>query len=125
MDAYEVYYTPLLLVEAKWIILRLARRSPDLRERLLAEYRAGLETLEAEDRLHETITTNSAVDEVADKLLAMGVRDYFDRMIYATACYYNAVLLTEDRELHSLQNTRGAPKPPAVPSWEEILPRLR
>lgn len=123
LEAYEAYYTPLSLVEAKWIILRLARRSPGLREELLREYRAGVETLRADERLHETIVTNGAIEEAADRLLALGVRDYFDRMIYATALYYSAVLLTEDRELHRLGASTDPepPRPPAVVSWEELL----
>lgn len=92
------------MIETKWIILGLIRGIGDrrIRDLLLREYRSGLDTLCMERGLKRTILTNSIIEEIADRLLEHGVRDYFDRMIYATACYYNLVLITEDELLHKI-----------------------
>lgn len=60
----------------------------------------GLRALLSDKRFKRTALTNPEIEEIADRLLVEGnLRDYFDRMIYATAIYYNATLLTEDKEL--------------------------
>ena len=86
LDSYSVMYNPAALIEAKWIILKLGRKTPAKRERLLEAYRAGLRALEPEERLMQTTLTIPGVEEVADMLLGEhGVKDYFDRLTYATA----------------------------------------
>ncbi len=127
LSSFEVYYSPLSLVEAKWIVLRLARRlSYEVRGRLLHEYRLGLDTLLYDSRLKQTVITNSDIEEIADKLLDLGVHDYFDRMIYATACYYRAVLLTEDDDLHDVYaKVDGSLRPARIVRWSKVVEVLR
>ena len=124
LEELHVYYSPLSLVEAKWVILKLSRMKPDASSRLLDEYRRGLEAILADNRLKETIITNSMIEEVADHLLEQGLHDYFDRMIYATAYYYNAILLSEDRELKSINEKTVKYKLPRVISWADIRSML-
>ena len=120
LGEFEVLYTPVSLVEAKWIILKLARRKPTLRDRLLREYRAGLDALMADERLRATVLTNSMIEDIADHLLGLGLRDYFDRMIYATAYYYDSILLTEDEALHDIRSKAGEYAVREVISWRDI-----
>jgi len=47
--------------------------------------------------------------------LEVKVRDYFDRLIYATAIHYNATLLTEDEKLLNLY--KGAYRPKRIIKW--------
>jgi PIN domain len=98
----SVLYSPLSLVEAKWVALGLGRREPGLREALLGAYRQGLSVLAAESRLAATPLTDPAIEGVADRLLQKGVKDYFDRMLCATAVSRGCPLCTEDEDLLSL-----------------------
>ncbi len=120
LEEYRVYYTPLSLVESKLIVLKLSKMKPELSDKFLIEYRKGLDTIISNDKLEDTIITNGVIEEVADHLLRMGLRDYFDRMIYATAYYYNTILLTEDNELKSINEKVADYKLPGVVTWREI-----
>lgn len=120
LEEFYIHYSPLSLIEAKWIILKLSKINPNISRRLLAEYRRGLEVVISDDRLRETITTNSVIEEVADHLLELGLRDYFDRMIYATAYYYDAMLLTEDKELKTINEKTPYYRLPRVIDWAEV-----
>lgn len=125
INKYSILYNPASLVEAKWIIIGLSRRKPSLREALLNRFREGLRAILNDTRISQTVLTNSEVEEIADELLLRyRVNDYFDRIIYATAVYYNTMLLTEDRELHNLLKNKEAPKPREVIRWEDIIKRL-
>ena len=121
LEEEEVLYNPLSLVEAKWICLRLSRRRPDLRERLLSSFVSGLRALLGDERLAQVPVTSPDVEELADLLLARGVRDYFDRMVYASAVCEDAALLTEDEELLGLE---GVPRPREVLTWSDVLGSL-
>ncbi|MCD6409787.1 MAG: PIN domain-containing protein [Candidatus Verstraetearchaeota archaeon] len=124
LDGFEVWFNPMSLVEAKWIVLRLLRRDPSRRGVLLLRFRRGLEALKLDERFRQTVLTSAAVEEVADRLLEVGVGDYFDRLIYATAVCYDAVLLTEDEELRRTAELDGAPRLKGVVCWEELLKEL-
>ncbi len=121
---YELYYTPLSIIEAKWIVIKTIKRLKDksLKQRLLKEYRNGVDLLQASNYYKSTVITNGLIEEIADELLDKGIKDYFDRMIYATAAYYNAVLLTEDEALRKLYNKRKTIlKPNRVIDWNTII----
>jgi len=120
LEKFEVLYNPVSLVEGKWIVLKIAFRQPSLKDRLLKAYRLGLKSLLSDDRLKQTELTSPEMEEVADVLLEKGVRDYFDRVIYATAVVREATLLTEDRELKRLGEAEAAPKPRGVRDWYEV-----
>ena len=125
LEEFKVYYSPLSLVEAKWVVLRVSKAKPGISRRLLEEYRRGLEAIVSDSRLEETIVTNSVIEEAADYLLELGIRDYFDRMIYATAYYYKAMLLTEDRDLKLVSRKTPSYRPLGIMSWAEIRSALR
>ncbi len=97
LERYTVFYNPISLVESKWIMLRLCRRDPGKKRGYLEAYKRGLKALLNDNRIQQIQLTNPEVEEVADKLLVeAGVKDYFDRLIYATATYLKTTLLTEE-----------------------------
>ena len=113
---FEVYYSPLSLIEAKFILLRLLKDGINL----LEDYRIGLSSILNEDLLKPTPLTNSEIEKVADKLLIdKGLRDYFDRMIYATSVVFQLALVTENRELTELASNYAL-KPPKAYSWRTL-----
>jgi len=62
------------------------------------------------------------IEEIADiLLLKVGVKDYFDRVIYATTVHHKTPLLTEDEELRKILNINSIPKPPKIINWNEII----
>ena len=120
LKKFEVYYNPISLIEAKFIILRLLKDGIDL----LEDYRIGLNSVFAEDLLKPTLLTNSEIEEIADRLLIdKGLKDYFDRMIYATSVVFKLALVTEDRKLIELANDYAL-KPPEVYSWKTLQLKL-
>ncbi len=120
LDSYSAIYNPASLIEAKWVLLKLARLNPGRREALLTAYRAGLKALASDGRLKQTPLTNARVEGVADQLLASGMKDYFDRLIFATAADQGCVLLTEDEALAGLRR-REKPRPSKVMTWKDVL----
>ena len=121
LASYAVLYNPVSLVEAKWIVLKLSGGDPSRKELLLKAYRLGLRALLSDRRLKQTGLTNPDVEEIADELLLKaGVKDYFDRVIFATAAQQGAILLTEDEELMKIGLT-GIPRPKEVISWEKLI----
>ena len=117
LKKFEVYYSPVSLIETKFIILRLLKDGINL----LEDYRVGLDSILAEDLFKPTPLTNSEIEEVADRLLIdKGLKDYFDRMIYATAVVFKLALVTEDRKLTEIASNYSL-KPPKVYSWKTLL----
>ncbi len=116
LEKYEVYYNPISLIETKFIALQLLKDGIDV----LEDYKIGLSRVLLEDRLKQTPLTNPEIETIADKLLIdKNVKDYFDRMIYATAVALELSLVTEDRELIRLANNYSL-KPPNVLSWKSL-----
>ena len=120
LKKFEVYYSPVSLIETKFIILRLLKDGINL----LEDYRVGLDSILAEDLFKPTPLTNSEIEEVADRLLIdKGLKDYFDRMIYATAVVFKLALVTEDRKLTEIASNYSL-KPPKVYSWKTLQLKL-
>ncbi len=116
LERYDVYYSPISLIEAKFIALQLLKDGINL----LDDYRIGLIRISAEDYLKPTPLTTPEIEEIADKLLIdENVKDYFDRMIYATAVVFKLVLITEDRKLTELAKSYTK-RPPKVYSWKTL-----
>ena len=123
---YTVLYNPVSLVEAKWIVLKLAKKEPHKRDRLLERFRTGLEVLLRDERLRQTELTNLGIERVADLLLIRAsVADYFDRLIYATATSRGSVLLTEDEELARVAQRGDLPAPRKVIRWNDVVGEIR
>ncbi len=124
LDKYEVYYNPASIIEAKWVTIRLLKTYPNKKQRILSRFRLGLKVLLSSERIRQTELTNPKIEEVSDILLDIGLKDYFDRLIYATATTYKMILLTEDRVIHEIAQKKSIPKPPEVIRWENIVSTL-
>ena len=125
LEGFDTLYNPISLVEAKWLILRLMRRSKPRAEGLLEAYRRGLKALQFDERVKPTALTEPEVEEIADRLLVeAGLRDYFDRLIYASAIVNDALLLTEDEKLREIASTGRHPHPKGIMNWKEIVEGL-
>ena len=126
LDLHSVRYNPAALIEVKWVILSVSKKHPRKKEAFLQAYRTGLRALEGEKRLTQTVLTTQTIETVADDLMERwSVKDYFDRLTYATASYSQATFLTEDSQLLELSRTSQAPKPRATFTWRDITPSLR
>ncbi len=126
LERFDTLYNPVSLVEAKWLILRLIRRSETRVKGLLEAYRMGLKALQFDERLKATTLTDPEVEEIADRLLIeAGVRDYFDRLIYASAIVNDAILLTEDEELREIASMKQHPHPKGIMNWKEIIETVK
>lgn len=120
LENYEVYYNPISLIETKFIVLQLLKNGVDV----LEDYKIGLNRILLEDRLKQTPLTNPEIETVADSLLIdRNIKDYFDRMIYATATALGLTLVTEDKDLIKLANDYPL-KPPNVLSWKSLCKDL-
>lgn len=122
LGGFAVFYNPVSLIEAKWTILKAIREAPAKKGALLASYRTGLKVLESDGRLGATPITGDEVEQTADGLHEAGMKDYFDRMIYATASERGCVLLTEDREMLKMRKS-GKQEPSEVLSWNQLMAR--
>ena len=122
MKKHSLLYNPISLIEAKWIIIRLSKKMPEKREVFLRRFRKGLKILLNSTMFSQTALTNAEIEEIGDELLIkFKVSGYFDRIIYATAVYYDVVLLTEDERLHIVANMKDAPKLKEVLRWKDLL----
>ncbi|MGI0086210.1 MAG: hypothetical protein ACREBQ_14115, partial [Nitrososphaerales archaeon] len=82
---YDVRYNPVSLLEAKWLVLRLAKKKRGELETFLKYYREGIGAIEKEDKIRQTAFTDENVEELSDKVLINAeLGDYFDRQIYST-----------------------------------------
>lgn len=100
--SFSIQISPLSLVEAKWITIRLYKRDPTLKASLRKKYSVGVDILLKSEKIRLTNLTSKEVEEEANKLEDLGVTDYFDRMIAATAIKTNATLITEDNSLQEV-----------------------
>ncbi|MCH1770933.1 MULTISPECIES: PIN domain-containing protein [Metallosphaera] len=98
---FEASYSPLSLVEAKWVLLRLRRRGIEYR---LEDYIDGLRYILNNNELHRIDVTTPEVEEMADKYMET-IQDYFDRMLYASSLVNEMKFLTLDNALLKLENT--------------------
>jgi len=112
-----------LLIEAKWVMYSLARRGVirDLDE-AIKDFNDGLRFLAYRRAFRIVDSSNPEIDLLESRIYrALGIRDYFDRAILAVAKYYNATLLTEDKDLLSLDTaTHEAILPKRIVNWRAL-----
>lgn len=138
VERFQVLYNETSLIEAKWTVLAFLKREKrvETKKEVLNAYAAGLETLASPEKRLKNISTlmSAQVERIADALLlSLGVRDYFDRLLYASAAVYGATLLTEDRGLLEIPEKMAAPqvsienliKPVEAISWNGLLRKFK
>jgi len=104
---FKFIASPVSLIEIKWIIIRESKNKPVLKEQLRKEYRLFLEYLLYSDVIELVPILNEKIDEEENKLLDLGVTDYFDKIIFSSALYYADILLTEDEQLREIWRKEG------------------
>ncbi|HUX99083.1 MAG TPA: hypothetical protein VMV49_05980 [Candidatus Deferrimicrobium sp.] len=62
---------------------------------------------------------NLEIDAISNKVRDLGVKDYFDALIYATAKVYHAILITEDGFLHEISSQKAIKN--TVIDWKQFL----
>lgn len=102
MEDVELLVSPVSLIEVKWIIIGSTKGQPTLREKLRRRYRDMLNLLLHGNLVELTPLLDENINREEDRLLDLGVNDYFDRIIFSTALHYADALLTEDKSLHNL-----------------------
>jgi len=95
----DIVISPLSLIEAKFITLRMLKKTGN--RRFLDRYVEGLAVIRLRYKLTEL--TNPGIEMLADELIDK-LNDYFDRTLVATAMYYGYEFVTLDREIISLRD---------------------
>jgi len=112
--------SPVSLIEIKWVIISKTRGDPVLRKRLRREYRLFLDFLLYGDVIELTPLLDERIDEEENKLLDLGIADYFDRIIFSTALYRADALLTEDEALRETWEKEGYDKIIKLYTWNSF-----
>jgi len=121
---FHVLYNPLSLIEAKWVVLKLLKdKKPEHKRTVLKRFRLGVKTIIKSEKLSQTMLTNHEIENYADLLLDL-VKDYFDRMIVATAKAYSAALLTEDTVLKEVLKRVNEFTKLKISTWNQIVSML-
>ncbi len=117
----ELLASPISLVEIKWVIIGKTKGRPDLREQLRRRYRDMLDLVLYGGIVRLTPLLDERIDEEENRLLDLGIKDYFDRVIFSTAVHYADALLTEDSDLHNLwQNSESYRKLVTLYTWRDF-----
>ena len=118
----SLHYSPLSIIESKWILLSLIRKNKLDAQRALTRFVAGLKTiLEGGIELNPTDFTSPEIEGRADLLWGAGIDDYFDRMLVATAIIHGMTLITEDKEISALAKRVGV----SIKDWSTLVQYIR
>ncbi|MEX2703439.1 MAG: PIN domain-containing protein [Candidatus Baldrarchaeota archaeon] len=124
LTKFETFFSPLSLVESKWVLLRLLKdRELEYKRAALRRFRLGVKTIVKSEKLNQTILTSYEIEKYADLLLDL-VKDYFDRMIVSTAKAYNATLLTEDITLKKILKRVDELTELKILTWNQVISTL-
>lgn len=116
------HYSPLSLIESKWILLSLIRRRKLDAQKALSRFVFGLKTiLESGSGFSPTELTSLEIEGEADSLWAAGLDDYFDRMLVANAKVSGMTFVTEDEELLTLAEKVGV----SAKDWATLIEHSR
>ena len=97
-----------LIIESKWVLLGLIRggriKEPN---RAFTDFNEGLRFLKYGGKFRFIDTLDERVDLNETEIYTnLGITDYFDRIIIATAMAYDAILLTEDEDILDLRDAK-------------------
>jgi len=116
-----------LIIEAKWVLYSLVRkgRIRDV-DGALKDFSDGLRFLMYRNFLSIVNLLDPEIDLLEGKIYKIcGVKDYFDRIILATAKFYDAILLTEDKDLLNLDIEKYSNLiPRKIMNWKTLKKQL-
>ena len=119
-SSINLFYNPISLVEIKWVLIRLSKRDKARFKKLKIIYSDAVDHLVYSDEIKQTLMLNGKISYLEDILLEAGVKDYFDRVIAATAKIFTGVLLTEDKELTKIVRSVNEFKDLEIMNWREL-----
>lgn len=115
-----LHYSPLSIIESKWIFLSLIRKRELDVQRALARFISGVKImLEEGSGFSPTELTSPEVEGEADAFWRAGLDDYFDRMLVANAKVSGMTFVTEDKELLTLARKVGV----SMKNWATLIGR--
>jgi len=116
-----------LIIEAKWVLYSLIRkgRIRDINE-ALKDFNDGLRFLMYRNFLSMVNLLDPEIDLLEGKIYKIcRIKDYFDRIILAVAKFYDAILLTEDKDLLNLDVEKYSNLiPRKIMNWKTLKKRL-
>lgn len=115
----EFYVSTCSFIEIKWIIYHLIKNAPEKKDMLFQDYQEGLIYVTKSKQLELVTFYNIEVDVISNKVRDIGLTDYFDTIIYATAKVIKACLITEDQELKRISEME--PIKNEVINWKTFI----
>ena len=105
-----------LIIESKWVLLGLLRKGKiGDRERAFNDFNEGLRFVKHSGKFRFVDLLDEQVDMNETEIYTnLRIRDYFDRIIIATAQAYGDLLLTEDDDILNLRDSE-------TKTWRGIL----
>ncbi len=116
-----------LIMESKWVLLGLLRRGRIKdSDKALIDFNEGLRFIKHCGKFRFVDLLDEYVDLNETEIYTnLGIMDYFDRIVLATARSYDAILLTEDTDILGLRDTKNKTwSGTLILSWKELKTRL-
>ncbi|MGQ4891600.1 MAG: PIN domain-containing protein [Candidatus Njordarchaeia archaeon] len=120
----NIWFNPISLIEAKWVIYKIAKKDQVLLNSLREIYNETIDNLISGYNIKPTPLINSEIDNLENLLYDHGIKDFFDRIIASTAKIVTGVLLTEDKELRTVLVKIREFKDLKILSWKELVKQL-
>ena len=116
-----------LIIEAKWVLLSLIKKGIiEDSEEALSDFNLGLRFLRYSGKYKFIDVLDEKVDlNEIEVFKSTKIRDYFDRVLIATAQAYGDILLTEDNEIISVRDRKSKTfNGVKILTWNEFLSEI-
>ena len=121
----ELFYNPVSLIEIKWVLIRITKRDKRKLKRLREIYSESIDYLLYNEEIKPTILLNGRISQLEDILYDAGIKDYFDRIITATAKVFTGKLLTEDEDLAKILKSIKEFMDLEVLNWQQLIKNIK
>ncbi len=121
----ELYFNPISLIEIKWVIIRINKKNKKKLEHAREIYKESVDYLLYSDEIQPTILLDGKISYLEDILHDAGIKDYFDRIIAASAKIFTGKLLTEDEDLTKIIRNVNEFSDLEVLSWQELTRNIK
>jgi len=121
----ELFFNPISLIEIKWVLIRLTKRDKRKLGLLRKVYNESVDYLLCCEEIKPTILLNGEICRLEDILYDAGIKDYFDRIIMATAKVFTGRLLTEDDDLADVVKNLKEFEDLEVLNWRQLVKTLK
>ena len=121
----ELFYNPISLIEIKWVLIKIAKQDKKKLEHLREIYNESVDHLLYSGEIKPTILLDGKISHLEDILYDAGIKDYFDRVIVATAKVLTGKLLTEDKNLTKLLKNVKEFTDLEVLNWQQLIKSIK